>query len=160
MTRINVGVEPFELPDKLLLAEHREITRIPNMVKRGRVKMDGIPERFRLGTGHVKFFYNKLQFLRSRYVGLYAECRRRGFEVTDRTSAFDGVPAASLHDYSPSPADRQIILDRIQSRGFQITDEQTTTKDAREGIAVAMNGYHEGSRSAQSPMRSRCEGKA
>lgn len=142
MTRINVGIEPSELPDKLLLAEHREITRIPNMVKRGRVIMDGIPEQFRLGTGHVKFFYDKLLFLRNRYVDLYTECCRRGFAVTDRTSAFDDVPATSLRDYSPSTADREIVLARIQSRGFQIGQAGDITRNAREGIAVATVADH------------------
>ena len=30
MTRINCGIPPEELSDKHLLAEHREIKRIPN----------------------------------------------------------------------------------------------------------------------------------
>ena len=29
MTRINVGIEPWKLPDELLLAELREIKRLP-----------------------------------------------------------------------------------------------------------------------------------
>ena len=60
MTRINIGVSPNELIGKHLLAEHREIKRIPNCIKKGRYKMIGIPDKFKLGTGHVKFFYNKL----------------------------------------------------------------------------------------------------
>ena len=58
MTRINVGIPPEELTDKHLLAEHREIKRIPNCIAKGKYNMDGIPDRFKLGKGHVKFFYN------------------------------------------------------------------------------------------------------
>ena len=34
MTRINVGIDPSELNMKMLMAEHREIKRIPNCVKK------------------------------------------------------------------------------------------------------------------------------
>ncbi len=43
--------------------------------------MDGIPDKFKLGTGHVKFFYNKLLYLKNRYTSLYNECIKRGFNV-------------------------------------------------------------------------------
>ena len=33
MTRINVGILPKELSNKHLIAEHREIKRIPNCIK-------------------------------------------------------------------------------------------------------------------------------
>jgi deoxyribonuclease (pyrimidine dimer) len=72
MTRINAGIRPAELVDQHLLAELREIKRIPNVVKQGKAKLDGIPERFSLGTGHVRFFYNKLGYLLRRYRSLYA----------------------------------------------------------------------------------------
>ena len=58
MTRINVGIPPAELVNQHLLAEHREIKRIPNCVAKGKYNMDGMPERFKLGTGHVKFFFS------------------------------------------------------------------------------------------------------
>ena len=73
MTRINVGIPPIELVNKHLLAEHREIKRIPNCVAKGKYNMDGIPERFKLGKGHVKFFYNKLLYLKKRYIRIIRE---------------------------------------------------------------------------------------
>ena len=60
MTRINAGILPKDLTSKHLIAEHREIKRIPNCVGKGKYNMDNIPDKFKLGTGHVKFFYNKL----------------------------------------------------------------------------------------------------
>lgn len=116
MTRINVGIDPCELPDRLLLAEHREITRIPNAVRSGRAKI--VPQdRFTLGTGHVRFFYTRLGYLKRRYTDLFNECKRRGFRVTDKRSAFDGL---TYGEYTPTDADRQIILERITSKGFTL----------------------------------------
>ncbi len=82
MTRINV-VPPSELCDQHLIAETRELTRIPNAVVRGKFNMVGQPKEYTLGAGHVKFFYDKLGFLRSRYRDLIAECVFRGINFTN-----------------------------------------------------------------------------
>jgi hypothetical protein len=64
MTRINVGIDPKTLNRQMLIAEHREIKRIPNVIKSGRFSMTNQPSEFTLGTGHVKFFYDKILFLK------------------------------------------------------------------------------------------------
>lgn len=116
MTRINCGIPPAELSDKHLLAEHREIKRIPNCIKKGRYNLDGIPEKFTLGKGHVKFFYNKLLYLKIRYIGIHAECRKRGFNVTYYIDVFRGLPNELMNDYIPAERDRDIIRQRIKER--------------------------------------------
>lgn len=78
MTRINL-VPPSELCDQHLLAEHRELTRIPNAVARGKYSLIGQPLDYKLGEGHVKFFYDKLFFLFCRYNKLHEECHKRNF---------------------------------------------------------------------------------
>ena len=83
MTRVNL-VPASELCDQHLLAEHREITRIPNRLLRGGIEFKDIPQRYRLGIGHVKFFYDKTIFLKERYDGVHSECLRRGFKVSNR----------------------------------------------------------------------------
>ena len=113
MTRINVGILPKELSDKHLIAEHREIKRIPNCISKGRYNMDGIPDRFKLGTGHVKFFYDKLSYLKDRYVSLYDECTRRGFNVQNYIKAWDSIPKELMGDYKPTDNDRKLIQQRI-----------------------------------------------
>ena len=113
MTRINVGIPPAELVNQHLIAEHREIKRIPNCIAKGRYSMDGIPDRFKLGTGHVKFFYNKLLYLKSRYIKLYEECISRGFNVQNYINAWDNVPNELMNDYQPTGVDRDIIKERI-----------------------------------------------
>ncbi|WP_200898215.1 pyrimidine dimer DNA glycosylase/endonuclease V [Xenorhabdus khoisanae] len=55
MTRINV-ILPSELCDQHLLAEHRELTRIPNDIvkKQGNVTLSAL-SAYTLGKGHVIF---------------------------------------------------------------------------------------------------------
>ena len=113
MTRINVGILPKELSNKHLIAEHREIKRIPNCISKGKYNMDGQPDRFKLGTGHVKFFYDKLSYLKDRYISLYNECIRRGFNVQNYTGAWDNVPNELMGDYIPTEGDRKLIQQRI-----------------------------------------------
>ena len=116
MTRINVGIQPIELNDKHLIAEHREIKRIPNCIAKGKYNMDGIPERFKLGTGHVKFFYNKLLYLKNRYISLYDECIKRGFNVQNYIGAWDNVPEELMNNYKVKANDIRIIRERINER--------------------------------------------
>lgn len=123
MTRINVGIDPAELPTKLLLAEHRELKRIPNMVRENRVNLTGIPARFTLGTGHVKFFYNKLGYLKDRYHKIYNECISRGCSVQYYGDSFNGIPSNLMSDYHPSSTDREILIERIHLRGFKLLSE-------------------------------------
>ena len=113
MTRINVGILPKELSNKHLIAEHREIKRIPNCISKGKYNMDGQPDRFKLGTGHVKFFYDKLSYLKDRYISLYNECIHRGFNVQNYTGAWDNIPKELMGNYIPTEDDRKLIQQRI-----------------------------------------------
>ena len=116
MTRINVGIPPVELVNQHLLAEHREIKRIPNCIAKGKYNMDGMPKRFKLGTGHVKFFYNKLLYLKKRYVKIYEECIERGFNVQNYIEAWNGIPEELMNDYNVKANDIRIIRERINER--------------------------------------------
>lgn len=116
MTRINAGIPPAELTDKHLIAEHREIKRIPNVISKGKYSMDGQPSEFKLGTGHVKFFYDKLLYLKKRYIKLHHECVKRGFNVQNYVGAWDRVPKELMNDYTPSEGDAVIVRQRIKER--------------------------------------------
>ena len=116
MTRINVGIKPSELIRQHLLAEHREIKRIPNVIKSGRYNMKGQPKEFTLGTGHVKFFYDKLSYLKKRYVSIYDECVSRGYNVTNYMEAFENLPKAMMKDYTSTKRDRSLLQARIAER--------------------------------------------
>lgn len=127
MTRINCGIPPKQLCRQHLLAEAREIKRIPNVISKGKYNLDNIPNNFTLGTGHVKFFYNKLKYLKDRYEEIYAECLNRGYNVTYFGSAWDNVPIELMGDYKPTNSDREIVLKRITERLEQITSGSKDT---------------------------------
>lgn len=116
MTRINVGIDPKILTTAHLNAEAREIKRVPNMVKSGRAKLQGIPSQFTLGTGHVKFFYSRLGYLLKRYRKVRDECKARGYNVQDYESVWDGVPKELMNDYEPTDSDRKIVMERLVSK--------------------------------------------
>ena len=116
MTRINLGVPAKELTNKHLIAEHREIKRIPNAIVKGRVNLNKIPSKFTLGTGHVSYFYDKQGYLLDRYRELYAECIARGFKVQNYEASWEGVPAKLMNKYTPTLEDTQIIRNRIADR--------------------------------------------
>lgn len=116
MTRINIGIPPAELTNKHLIAEHREIKRIPNCIGKGKYSMSNQPKEFTLGTGHVKFFYDKLLYLKNRYEQLYQECIHRGFNVQYYGSAWDNIPQHLMNDYEPKINDISLIKTRIKER--------------------------------------------
>lgn len=117
MTRINVGINPQDLMREHLLAEHREIKRIPNTVRNGKAKVDdNIPEDFRLGPGHVRFFYNKLGYLLRRYKAIRDECRKRGYSITDYSDAWAGIPEHLMNDWVPTLEAIELVQARIEER--------------------------------------------
>ena len=78
MTRINcIPVEM--LLDQHLFAEYREITRVSKLAR----PLDNYGG-YTMGTGHVKFFYDKGLYLSKRCEQLYAELVRRGYNVTHK----------------------------------------------------------------------------
>lgn len=116
MTRINVGVPPKKLTRQHLIAEHREIKRIPNVVSKGKFNLKGQPKEFTLGTGHVKFFYDKLGYLKRRYEELYSECCNRGYDVSYYGDAWNNIPVQLMGEYTPTERDIEIITQRINER--------------------------------------------
>ncbi|MFZ7316642.1 MULTISPECIES: pyrimidine dimer DNA glycosylase/endonuclease V [Avibacterium] len=115
MTRINV-VPPQELCDQHLLAEHRELTRIPNAVAKGKYNLAGQPADYKLGEGHVRFFFNKLQFLKNRYDLLHQECKARGFNVQYFWPEDLPQDPSLWQDYQPTENALTLNRERIQLR--------------------------------------------
>lgn len=120
MTRINVAIPPKLLTDKHLLAEHREIKRIPNALsKYGKdLNLKNIPGKFTLGTGHVRFFYDKGAYTFHRYLNIYSECKARGFNITNYAEAWDVyIDYPHLYnDYAETQADHNLLRDRLIER--------------------------------------------
>lgn len=116
MTRINAGMPPERLSDRHLIAEHREIKRVPNCIAKGKYSLAGQPAQFTLGTGHVKFFYSRCGYLLTRYRQIHAECIRRGFKVADYSGAWANVPSHLMGDYEPTAQAVALIEARIKER--------------------------------------------
>jgi len=116
MTRISAGINPLELCDSMLLAEHREIKRIPNSISSGKAVISYIPYKFTLGKGHVKFFYDKIRYLHNRYKLIREECLDRGFVIGDYNEAFEKVPKDLYNDWFECPNCRAIVKDRINEK--------------------------------------------
>lgn len=115
MTRVNL-IPVNELTDQHLLAEHREIKRIPNCVKSWKYNLKDIPKEYTLWTWHIKFFYNKLHFLYIRYLLLYNECKKRNFEVQFYWNSFTDLPFELKSNFYPSKKEIDKSRERIESK--------------------------------------------
>ena len=121
MTRINV-VPVTELTDKHLVAEYREIMRLPKNLnkslnrKNKPFSMDEIPDNYTMGKGHVKFFYNKFLFLENRFKALLKEMHNRGFTTNFIDSSIFHVDSIYMNDYKPDNRALSINRQRIKER--------------------------------------------
>lgn len=113
MTRINL-VPVTELTNKHLLAEYREITRIPSYLKKA--KNTEVPSRYTMGAGHVRFFYNKGLFLFNRTQALYTECVNRGFKVSYKVYNIEAHNTNQRLDFTPANDEIEINRGRINER--------------------------------------------
>lgn len=116
MTHINV-VPVEELCDQHLFAEFRELTRIPNGIRDGKMQTEyrDAPLQYTLGAGHVKFFADKLGYLKQRYDQLYKELLYRNYNVTYIWP--ESLPKYAKHlQYEPTQHALAINRDRIQAR--------------------------------------------
>jgi hypothetical protein len=120
MTRINL-VPPSELTTKHLVAEYREIARIPYYVEKSMKRkvpfnISEIPAEFTLGKGHCKFFYDKGAFLSKRFEQIIAEMKRRGFKTNFTDSSIFYINDLMWNDYEPTDSALELSRQRIQER--------------------------------------------
>lgn len=123
MTRINC-IPPEELTRAHLIAEYRELPRVfgmaRGMIARGIADpaQANIPASYRMGTGHMAFFCDKLGFLVKRQRSLIAEMRRRGYApaFTDPDSLLHGIPEPWHGDWEPDAGALAINRARIAER--------------------------------------------
>ena len=120
MTRINI-IPVEELTDQHLMAEYREIFMVGSALQRSlnSSKWDPkkIPKKFKLGTGHVMFFYDKGKYLYKRYTQIREELIKRNFNL-DSTREFKVTqfPTDYYNDWEPKLEDQEIIRQRIEER--------------------------------------------
>lgn len=98
MTRINSTISVKYLTDEMLLAEHREIKRLPIVLSKA-IKCNSInkiPNKFCLGTEHVEFLSNYDENMK-----VVVECDDCGFRVwyeidKDSTEPFEDTLVISV----------------------------------------------------------------
>jgi deoxyribonuclease (pyrimidine dimer) len=119
MTRINcVPVE--ELHQKHLVAEYRELPRVYALAERHHdtgQSWASVPAAYTLGTGHVKFFYTRLAYIRQRHRQLIAEMFRRGYMPSLIVVPSMRHLSTPWHQYwTPTPEALRINRQRIKER--------------------------------------------
>lgn len=122
MTRINC-VPPAELCRQHLVAEYRELPRVfsgaQRAIQSGYFPLSAAPETYRLGAGHVRFFYARLEYCAHRHALLVSEMRARGYRPTIvRPDIFwrGLVPAEYWQDWEPTPEALALCRARIAER--------------------------------------------
>lgn len=119
MTRINV-VPVSELTDKHLVAEYRELPRIYNAALKFYVdgEKGNVPEIYVLGTGHMKFFYYKLNYIHKRHIELIEEMKTRGFHTNFTGEIPENIklPKRFWNDYIPTNEAIALNRKRIKER--------------------------------------------
>lgn len=126
MTRINC-VPVQELTTKHLVAEYRELPRVFTLARKSSLK--DIPNTYRMGAGHVRFFYNKLLWLIDRYNQLIDEMIERGYNPNPSLynsvlSSCESIPKIYLGWWTPDDSSLRINRKRIQQR----TDDSENSK--------------------------------
>lgn len=118
MTRINSAIPVEHLTDEHLLAEHREIKRLPSVLSKANMQTIKIPAKFCLGPGHVKFFLNRMGFIFSRYLRIYDECKRRGFDVQYYGDNWfhNDICKPFWHGHAVTAEEKQLLIERITER--------------------------------------------
>ena len=121
MTRINC-IPVSELSDKHLGAEYRELPRIFAQAAYAYDNGDDpsqYPDTYRLGTGHVRFFFTRLAYLRERFHQLVDEAHKRGRVVNFPEPPIELVrhlPKSWKRNWVPTEEARAINRARIADK--------------------------------------------
>lgn len=127
MTRINT-IDPQYNTTQNLLAEWRELTRVPNKIKSGRTKLNkALPSSYCIrsddynvgGAGHELFFVARLKWLQSHYEDILLELEKRGYPQTNNWPSEvnkTDYPFLYSMDYTPSKRDYVKCIQRIYER--------------------------------------------
>jgi deoxyribonuclease (pyrimidine dimer) len=126
MTRINL-IHPSSLHPKHLQGEYYELPRIFSSVRKA-IERDRKPSdyvhltEYRMGSGHVTFFYTRLNFLQTRFALLVNELLARNININRYAISDPAIPYEWYGVWSPSAADIELSRQRINSRLLTMRD--------------------------------------
>jgi len=120
MTRINTCI-PKALTDQHLVGEYNEIRRPVNLAlkrykKHGQKAFENLTPEYKLGGGHVLFFYDKLQYLHKRFESICNEMRIRGFNVNTGFDNRDKIPDFLYNDWECTNEANLILKNRLREK--------------------------------------------
>lgn len=123
MTRINT-IDPAMLSDQHLMAEYRELPRIFTAVRKlGHNSPSAVdmPSTYKLGPGHVKFFYNKLAYIYRRWNQCVNELHDRNFSlnpdlINSIKNDYYQMSDIWKQDWMPKPRDHYLNMARLAKR--------------------------------------------
>lgn len=136
MTRINV-IPVQDLSDQHLIAEYREIMRLPGSLKKSLSRRSKpfskseIPTKYTLGKGHVKFFYNKFGYLKNRFYNLLQEMHYRGFRTNFNDASIFDVDKEFMGNYEPTPEAIYMNIFRIKENNEKSKEKALQNKKTR-----------------------------
>jgi deoxyribonuclease (pyrimidine dimer) len=113
MVRVNL-VLPKTLADQHLIAEYNEILMLAAYI-RAHPDTSGLPERYCLGKGHMRFFKDKLVYLKNRHEMLKKEMRKRGFRAS-KSISLASFSSKNRNDWTPTEKDFAVIRKRITAK--------------------------------------------
>jgi deoxyribonuclease (pyrimidine dimer) len=120
VTRINC-VPVTLLTGPHLVAEYRELPRVYALaweaLDRGENPCDH-PDEYVLGPGHVRFFYSRLRYVRSRQVQLITEMQRRGYQPKfTKPHDIAPWPRGWRRGWEPPQTALEACWERLRARG-------------------------------------------
>ena len=113
MVRINL-INPSSLSDQHLIAEYNEILMLIGYVKK-HPSIEDLPKKYSLGKGHIRFFKDKLGYLKRRHERIKREMMKRGFKTSKRVMLGD-FPRKMRNDWKPKKEDKETIKKRLIQR--------------------------------------------
>jgi deoxyribonuclease (pyrimidine dimer) len=113
------------------MAEYREIVRVVKLANTAFLKsgssikflQKNLPKEFTLGTGHVKFFYDKLLYIKLRYDRICKELVERGFEITPIKFLLESSHTILVNDWVANAAVLLTVKERIISNASKSTQQ-------------------------------------
>lgn len=113
--RVNL-VNPELLTDQHLLAEYNELNMVASAYNKRKKVNEGVPNSYKLGEGHVKFFYDKGEYLYRRFYKLKYELLKRGFNVKQNFKNYWLANIENFNDWEPKENDYNVIYERIRQK--------------------------------------------
>jgi len=113
MVRVNL-IDPKKLSDQHLIAEYNEILMLVAYIKKY-PSIDNIPSEYCLGKGHMRFFKDKLLYIKKRHDALIKEMKRRNFQVNKKIS-LSALSSKNKKDWAPKKKDLLVIKKRIREK--------------------------------------------